>query len=215
MTAENTSLFWCGLNKAKRSVALDIAAPEVRDLAMAIICAPADGARLMIVGLTRKQWSGLCAATGLGDEMARLAAREGLDFEAEGDRFQARQRIAALIGAWVAARGFAEIKAVFDAHGVCYSRYQTVSDMVASDPSCSEANPMFARIAQPGVGAMLAAGAALDFSGLARVAAAPAPLPGQHTEDVLSELLGIGQAAYGRLPERNIVASATGAEERG
>jgi 2-methylfumaryl-CoA isomerase len=167
----------------------------------------ADGARLMIVGLTRKQWSGLCAATGLGDEMARLAARQNLDFDAEGDRFQARQDIAALIGAWVASRGFAEIKAMFDAHGVCFSRYQTVRELVAHDPSCSAANPMFSRIEQPGVGGMLAAGPALDFSGLARVPASPAPALGQHTEAVLYELLGIGQAAYGRLKDRNIVAN--------
>jgi len=44
VTDDNVSLFWCGLNKSKRSVAIDIASPEGRELAMALICAPGDDA---------------------------------------------------------------------------------------------------------------------------------------------------------------------------
>ncbi len=41
VTADGTSLFWCGLNKAKRSVAIDTSKPEGRELAIALVCASA------------------------------------------------------------------------------------------------------------------------------------------------------------------------------
>ena len=56
----------------------------------------------MIVGLTPKQWSGLCKATSTVEEMWALAQRLELDFSQEGDRFKARRHIAALIEAWAA-----------------------------------------------------------------------------------------------------------------
>jgi crotonobetainyl-CoA:carnitine CoA-transferase CaiB-like acyl-CoA transferase len=37
VTDDNVSLFWCGLNKHKRSVALDLGSPEGRELASAIV----------------------------------------------------------------------------------------------------------------------------------------------------------------------------------
>ena len=312
VTEDGTSLFWCGLNKGKRSVAIDLAAPEGRELAMALVCAPgpdagllltnfpprgfldfealrarradliqltiqgdrhggsavdytvnprvglpfltgqgapgdvvnhllpawdlvcghmaavgllaaerhrrlkgvgqhvklaledmalavmghlgfiaeaqlgqqrervgndlygafgrdfvcADGERVMVVGLTAKQWRGLCDATGLGPEMARLAQELGVDLGAEGERFHARERIAAPLGAWVGARTSAQVAAAFDAHGVCWGRYQTVSQLVRSDAACSEANPMFSTVEQPGVGRYLMPGLPLDFGDL-------------------------------------------------
>ena len=71
----------------------------------------ADGVRFMLVGLTPKQWRGLCAATGLGVEMEHLAQIRGLDFSREGDRYEARREIAALIESWVVTRNIGEIDA--------------------------------------------------------------------------------------------------------
>ncbi len=55
---------------------------------------------------------------------------------------------------------------------------------------------------------MLAPGIPLDFQGSGRLPPGPAPRLGEHTEQVLSELLGIGSAEFGRLHERGIVGSA-------
>lgn len=165
----------------------------------------ADGERVMVVGLTGKQWRALCDATGLQEPLAHEAQRLGLDLAREGDRFRARREIGALIGAWIAARPLAEIATSFDRHAVCWSRYRSIAQLVRDDPSCSVANPMFGRVEQAGVGSVLAPGIPLDFAAVARVPPAPAPRLGEHTETVLNELLGLDAAAFGRLHDRGVV----------
>lgn len=170
----------------------------------------AGGERVMVVGLTGKQWRSLCEALGIQLQVDALGARLGLDLAQEGDRFLARRDLEQLVGAGIAARPLAELAADFDRLGVCWDRYQTLEQLVDGDPECSPANPMFNTIAQPGVGEMLAAGIPLDFSARARIAAAPAPVLGQHTEQVLHELLGVDAAAFGRLHDRGVVGQARG-----
>lgn len=48
------SLYWEGLNKGKRSVALDLSRPEGRELAIRIITAPGDGAGLFVTNFPAK-----------------------------------------------------------------------------------------------------------------------------------------------------------------
>jgi 2-methylfumaryl-CoA isomerase len=165
----------------------------------------ADGVRVMVVGLTAKQWSGLCKATGLQEPIERLARQLGLDLDQEGNRFRAREAIAALVGEWIGKRGIAEIASAFDAHGVCWSRYQSVMQLVRDDPACSTRNPLFSDIEQPGVGPCLTAGLPLEFSGFARQPPRPAPLLGQHTEEVLSRVLGLGSSEIGHLTDQGII----------
>ena len=168
----------------------------------------ADGQRVMVVGLTLKQWRSLCAATGLAGAVAQLGGRLALDLDQEGHRFRARRELAALLGPWLARRTLAEVAAAFDAHGVCWGRYQTVGQLVRDDPACSPSNAMFSSVHQPGVGTYLAPAIPLDFSAAPRLAAGPAPRLGQHTEQVLSELLGLGSAEYGRLHDQGLVGAA-------
>ena len=167
----------------------------------------ADGVHFMLVGLTPKQWRGLCAATGLGVEMEQLAQMRGLDFSREGDRYEARREIAALIEAWVATRNIGEIEAAFAAENVCWSRYQTVKDMLLNDPACSEENPLFVRRQQAGIGEILMPGSPLEFTGLDRESSAGAPDLGQHTDQVLSELLNLSPDEIGRLHDQKLVSS--------
>lgn len=164
----------------------------------------ADGERVMVVGLTLKQWSSLVEATQTGEAMASLSQRLSLDLNQEGNRFRARDAIAALLRPWFAARPFADVAAAFDQHGVCWSRYQGVAAL-AQDPTCSPENPMFTRAQQPGVGEMVLAGIPLQFGAMAREPARPAPQLGQHTEEVLTELLGMDAAQYGRLHDKGVL----------
>jgi 2-methylfumaryl-CoA isomerase len=113
-----------------------------------------DGKRLMVVGLTGMQWRRLTKATGLRSRRA-LAARLGLDFEDEGDRYRARQEIARLLEPWFHARTLAEAALTLDAHGVTWGPYRSVREEIATDPDCSTDNPLFTLTEQPGIGAYL------------------------------------------------------------
>ena len=166
----------------------------------------ADGVRIMIVGLTPKQWSGLCKATGLVDEMSALAERLELDLKQEGNRFRARSEIAELLEPWIAARCFAEVEEAFAGHGVCWSRYQSVQEMLELYPNASLQNPMFERINQPEVGEYMAPGTPMDFEAIDRDAVESAPVLGEHTDQVLSDLLGLSSGAIGKLHDQKIIA---------
>ena len=168
----------------------------------------ADGTRVMVVGLTGKQWRALCEATRSHAQMDAIGMRLSRDLSREGDRFHARREIAQVVGAWIGERPFSEVARTFERHGVCWSRYQGIADLVADDPECSPANPMFATIEQPGVGPMLAPSIPLEFSQSGRPPPGPAPRLGQHTEQVLAELLHIGTGEFGRLLARKVVGTA-------
>lgn len=168
-----------------------------------------DGARVMVVGLTDMQWSTLRTATGLGDALDALAAERGLDLATEGDRFRARDALAALFAPWIATRTLAEVREAFDAHRVTWAPYRTVREALAQDPDASEDNPMFARIDQPGIGTYLTPGLPLTFGALPRQAPRPAPRLGQHTDEVLHDLLGLSSAEIGRLHDDGVVAGPT------
>jgi 2-methylfumaryl-CoA isomerase len=168
----------------------------------------ADAVRVMVVGLTHKQWRAICTATELSGAMSDLAQQLGVDLAQEGNRFRAREAIAALVGPWIAQRAFAQVAEAFNAHGVCWSRYQTVAELVSADPACSEQNPLFRTVQQPGVGPLLAAGIPLDFSESSRLRAEPAPRLGAHTEAVLCGVLGFSASEFGRLHDAGIVLSA-------
>ena len=165
----------------------------------------ADGERIMVVGLTGNQWRSLCEALGIQAEVDQLGTRLGLDLAEEGNRFRARRGLGELVGARIAARPLADLARDFDRLRVCWDRYQSIGQLVREDAECSPANPMFSSIAQPGVGEMLAAAIPLDFSARARLPAAPAPRLGEHTEQVLQELLGVTQAEFGKLHQQGVV----------
>jgi 2-methylfumaryl-CoA isomerase len=165
----------------------------------------ADGVRVMVVGLTGKQWRAIADATLLGPQFDAIATQTGWDLAREGNRFLARREIGAVLESWIAVRKFVDVAAAFDGQGVCWSRYQGIEELAASDPECSPFNPMFANIQQPGVGPVLAPGIPLDFQKSGRLPPEPAPVLGAHTEVVLAELLGIDATQYGRLHDRGVV----------
>ena len=169
-----------------------------------------DGKRVMVVGLTPRQWRSLVAAVGIGDACAQIEKLLGVDLSKEGDRFAARHVIGSLIEPFISARTLSEVGEVFDAHGVCWGPYQSFAELVTNDPRCSPANPMFAHVDQPGIGTYLMPGSPLEFSADARVPPAPAPQLGQHTDEILAGILGLSAAEIGRLHDDGVVAGTVG-----
>ncbi len=158
-----------------------------------------DERRVMVAALTPRQWSALSAATGLGEAFGHLEKAMKADFTADADRWRCRRAIAALLEPWVAARTLAEVGAAFDSHRVLWGPYQTLRQLVESDPACSEANPLFARVHQPGIGNLLMPGSPLHFVGADPISARPSPVPGGDTRAVIAERLGLSPAALDKL----------------
>jgi 2-methylfumaryl-CoA isomerase len=168
-----------------------------------------DGRRIMVVALTGRQWTNLCRCTGLGPQFDAQGQALGLDLRREGDRFMARSALAAVLAPWIAARDAAEVARLFVASDVCFGPYQSVRELLASDPEASTANPLFSVQEQPGIGHYRMPASPLQFSAAARPAARPAPALGQHTDEVLADIVGLSAAQIGRLHDSGLVAGPT------
>ncbi|MCY4425041.1 MAG: CoA transferase [Acidimicrobiaceae bacterium] len=172
----------------------------------------ADGRRLYAVGISGRQWASLVEATESEAAVAEIASTRGLDFKHEGDRFEARHEIKAVMQDWAAARPFAEAAERLDALGVCWGPYQTFAELVENDPRCSPAGGLFREVDQPGIGPYLVPGSPLALAtgagpapdGLGDVS--PAPALGQHTDEVLAGWLGLSAGEIGRLHDAGVVA---------
>lgn len=165
-----------------------------------------DGKRVMIVGLTGRQWRSIVKAMGIGTEVDMLAERHGVDLMLEGERFKLRESLAAIIEPWFARHDYREAARLLDSEGVCYGPYQTFREMVEDDPDCSVDNPMFDMVDQPGIGRYLAPASPIRFGAVADLPALPAPVLGAHTDEILAEDLGLSSGEIGKLHDDGVVA---------
>ncbi len=165
-----------------------------------------DGKRLMLVGLTYRQWQGIVRATGIEAQLPPLEARLQLDFKKEGDRFLAKEALAELIQAWFDRNDIATILSKLNESGVCFGPYQTFREMVQEDDDCRTDNPLFGRLNQPGIGEYLVPSSPIRFSATNNLPPLLAPELGQHTDQILAEDLGLDAGAIGRLHDEKIVA---------
>jgi len=148
----------------------------------------ADGRRVMIIGLTGRQWSGIVKATGTGEAMAALARRLGVDLRDEGARWMHRHEITAILAPWFAARRVDAFAGDFNAMGLTWSEFRTTREAVQQDPDLSDENPMFQSVLQPGLGAFPVPGLPATFSAYDRQAPVAAPELGAHTEEILGDV---------------------------
>ncbi|MGI8749551.1 MAG: CoA transferase, partial [Thermoleophilaceae bacterium] len=165
-----------------------------------------DGQRVMILALTLRQWEALIEATGLGEAFDSIAKLTGVDLDEEGGRFEARELIAATLKPWVMQRTLEQVREIFDGTGVAWGPYRTFMELVENDPRASTENPMFEEVEQPGIGTYRMPGSPLEFSNAERLSPARAPLLGEHTEEVLGDVLGLGETEIGRLYDGGVVA---------
>ena len=167
----------------------------------------ADGRRIMVVAISLKQWLALAAATGITDHLVWVEDAFGVDLNKEGDRFQARNALGALIGNWISSHTLDEAAEQFDDHGVCWGPYQTFRQLLHDDWRVQpESNPVFRDVFQPGIGKVRVGGSPLSFSALLRTSATPAPRLGEHTAEILATELGLSSAEIGRLFDSKLVA---------
>ncbi len=165
-----------------------------------------DDERIYAVGISPRQWSSLLEATEATEQVAAIAGARGLDFRDEGHRFEARDQISAAVAPWIADRPLSEVAARFDELGVCWGRYQSFLQLVDEDPRCSTESELFRDVDQLGIGTYLSPGSPVAFDGLLPTEPAPAPLLGQHTDEILAAELGLSEGEIGRLHDEGIIA---------
>ena len=168
--------------------------------------ATSEGERIMVAAISLRQWTALVSACEMAEPIGAIEAATKLDFKLETDRYEGRDIIAGLVKRWCAARTYQEITKAFDDNGVCWGRYQTFTELVQQDPRVSLSNEIFEEVDTPGVGRHRAAGSPIRIRNSARGQAAPAPLLGTHTDEILAGILGLGTAEISRLHEAGIVA---------
>jgi 2-methylfumaryl-CoA isomerase len=167
----------------------------------------ADGARIIVVAITGRQWSGLVKALGLSEKIAAIEAGLGISFaKDEGLRFVHRARLFPLFEQAIRGRTSAELGPAFDALGVTWGRYQSLLEAVTGDPRLFTDNPQFQTVAQPSGVDYPTAGPACRVEGDGRGSPGVTPRLGQHTDEVLADVLALGAGEIGRLFDEGIIA---------
>jgi 2-methylfumaryl-CoA isomerase len=171
--------------------------------------ATADGQRVMVVAITARQWSGLVQALRIGAAVAELEGALGVSFARdEGTRFQHREALFPLVEGVIASHRLDELQTRFDGHGVCWSPYRTLGAALREEPRFSTERELFTTLDHPSGQRYPAPGAAASFGAAVRQAVARAPLLGEHTDEVLAEVLSLSSAQIGALHDAGIVAGA-------
>jgi len=169
-----------------------------------------DGQTLMLLAITPKQWSKALDVLGLAGEVAALETELGVSFAAdEGLRFTHRARLYPLFERAFALRTAGELGPAFDAGGVTWGAYQPL-EAALEDPRLFKGNPVFQEVRHPSGLSYPAPGAMATIPQDLRGDVRPAPSLGQHTDEILADLLGMDSGEVARLHDAGVVAGAEG-----
>ena len=166
----------------------------------------ADGRRIMIVAITSRQFSRLVEALGLGDEIALLEASRGAALGSQGELFAARHELSEIMSSWFASRSHEDAVEALEAHKVLWGPYQNVPGLVEGEGRWSIGAAGFSEVDQPGVGTYPMPASPLRFEEAGRLPPVRAPRLGEHTTEVLEQVLGLGTSEIGRLHDRGVIA---------
>jgi 2-methylfumaryl-CoA isomerase len=171
--------------------------------------ATADGRSVMIVAVTRRQWTALVEALELKEEIARLEQSVGADFAGdEGARFNHRAALFSLIAERMKTLTMPMLAALFSGTPVCWGEYQTVLEALRNDPRLSTENSLFASVAHASGASYLTPGFPGSVMSERRLPPPAAPSLGTHTDEILAEVLKLSSGEIGRLHDAGMVAGA-------
>ena len=165
-----------------------------------------DGKRFMVAALTAKQWNALIAAMAVSDQIAALEQSSRLSFAtSDANRFAQRDRIFAILQGAAGQLDYADLAQRLTAAGATFEHYRTMFEM-AHDPQLVADNPLFGP--SPANPSGFEYPATRSFAKVPNMPVGdprPAPYLGEHTEDVLSERLGLSSNALAALLDRGVV----------
>jgi crotonobetainyl-CoA:carnitine CoA-transferase CaiB-like acyl-CoA transferase len=159
--------------------------------------ASADGRFVCIVGASDANFRRLCTALGRPELLNDPRFKTLADRAAHGDE------INELVAEWVAGLPATEVEARCVAHGVPVALAHTAAD-IAADPHIAARGDLV-EVDDPIVGPIRQQAAYPRFAGRPPVKPAGAPRLGEHTDEVLHELLGLDDGTIARLRGGDVV----------
>ncbi len=156
-----------------------------------------DGRFILIVANTPSLWQQLCDLLG----MPEVATDPRFDTPQK--RIQDRHTVNALIEQKTKQKTLAEWEAILGAGGIPYGRVNTL-DETLSDPQVLHRN-MITSMEHPVAGTIPQIGSPYRMSVTPGRIRTPAPLLGQHTEEVLVDFLGYNRAYVASLLEKRVI----------
>ncbi|MGA0301412.1 MAG: CoA transferase [Paracoccaceae bacterium] len=167
----------------------------------------ADGQRVMVIGLTDRQWKLIVDATQSGEAMAALEKETGLSLKEESNRWALRRQISSVLEPWFAKRNLSDFASEFDKAGLTWSVFRSLKDALEHDKDLTTDNPMFTMMDQQGLGRFPVPASPVSFAHSGQNEARPAPRLGEHTEEILSEVVGADDTEIAQLFDKGIVSS--------
>ena len=164
-----------------------------------------DGRHVMICIFSDRHVDALANAGGFAEAFRGIEAAKGVDLKTDAGRWTARAALIGVIEPWVAGLTADEVSAKLKKAGALWAPYLTFREL-ANDRDAVHDNPMFTVLDQPGIGRYPVAATPLQFGALPREAPVVAPLLGQHTDEILSGILGLPGHEIARLHDDGVVA---------
>ena len=163
-----------------------------------------DGRYVMICIFSDRHVDALAAAGGFGEAFAAIETQTGTDLKSDAGRWNARAELCAVIEPWVAAHTAADISAALKKAGALWAPYQTFRELLQDKDALID-NPLFTVLDQPGIGRYPVAATPLQFGAVKREPPKLAPVLGQHTDEILSGILGLPAYEIGKLHDDKVV----------
>jgi crotonobetainyl-CoA:carnitine CoA-transferase CaiB-like acyl-CoA transferase len=158
---------------------------------------PVKDGYLVLAIFVKKFWTVFCSVIGheelVNDKRFLRAA----------DRLANRDALYEILEAITRTRTQAEWSEIFDAAGLPYAPVNTV-DQVAELPVLRE-REMFVRTEHPQAGPVFVSGRAIKFPDRQPFTVTPAPGVGEHSGEVLADILGLDPAQIGELRDKHVV----------
>ena len=156
-----------------------------------------DGKHVVVAGHWENQWQNLCRA------MNRQDLLEDPRFRTMWDRAQNYEHLRSIIETWIAARNREEIISMLIDYDVPVGPVNTVEDIF----NCPQVNAreMLSEIHHPIVGQMKIVGVPIQFSETPARVRSAAPLLGEHTEEVLRNILSLSDSEIQTMREEGVI----------
>ncbi len=163
-----------------------------------------DGRYVMICIFSDRHVDALAAAGGFKQAFAGIEKQHGVDLKTDAGRWRARAELCAVIEAGGAIQTPDDVGTGLKKAGELWAPYKTFREL-AHDREAVLDNPMFTVLDQPGIGRYPVAATPLQFGAVERQPPGPAPVLGEHTDEILTTILGLPGHEIARLHDDKVV----------